>query len=169
MNGCESDVSGAVAEADTLGIFGRYSVFAATAWPLGDSSPGNDWAVAAFDAYRNYDGKGGTVGDAQASVVADDTTDASFYAFTHQDGSAGMEIVAINKTCHDLAANISLANAAVQTVAGVYQIVDGDTAQIVAVDSVPAFATPWVYTLPPLSVTTIVTSLMPIAVWQVFT
>jgi hypothetical protein len=58
--GGEKDASGAVAEAEALGIFGREGVDLASYWtfPPVDSPPG-----AAFRLYRNYDGRGGTFGD----------------------------------------------------------------------------------------------------------
>ena len=58
--GGEEDASGAVAEAEALGIFGRESVHLASYWthPAVDSPVG-----AAFRIYRNFDGKGGRFGD----------------------------------------------------------------------------------------------------------
>ena len=55
-------ISGALAVADVLGIFGREGVALALAlanyWPF---STGESFAHAAFRAFRNYDGRGGTV------------------------------------------------------------------------------------------------------------
>ena len=46
------DVSGALAEADALGAFGRYGVVAATFWPLTDHA--HTYDVLAFELYRRF-------------------------------------------------------------------------------------------------------------------
>ncbi len=46
------DISGAIAEADALGAFGREGVFAATFWPLTDHS--HTFDVAAFEIYTRF-------------------------------------------------------------------------------------------------------------------
>ena len=53
-------ISGAIAQADVLGIFGREQVFAAALWDLGG---GSRFIDAAFAAYCNYDGALGRFGD----------------------------------------------------------------------------------------------------------
>ncbi|HSS59980.1 MAG TPA: glycoside hydrolase family 44 protein [Candidatus Limnocylindrales bacterium] len=66
--GGERDASGAVAEAEALGVFGREGVALATYWthPAADSAVGG-----AFRAYRNFDGKGGQFGDRSLTAVSD--------------------------------------------------------------------------------------------------
>ena len=72
-----NDISGAIAEADALGIFGREGVFAAALWPLnGDSA----FVHAAFDAFRNYDGRRSTFGDIALPVKNPDQANLGFYA-----------------------------------------------------------------------------------------
>jgi mannan endo-1,4-beta-mannosidase len=56
--GATDHISGGVAQADVLGIFGRYST-AANFWALTNS---NNYAHAAFQLYRNYDGAGARFG-----------------------------------------------------------------------------------------------------------
>ena len=51
-----ADISGALAQADVLGIFGREGVFAAALWHTGRTD--DRFIYAAFAMYRNYDGKG---------------------------------------------------------------------------------------------------------------
>ena len=53
-----SHISGAVAQADVLGIFGREGVFAASWWEL-DS--GSSFVNGAFKMYLNFDGEGGSL------------------------------------------------------------------------------------------------------------
>jgi len=56
-----ADPSGAVAQADVLGAFGRYGIFAANLFHIGRTD--DRYILAAFDLYRNYDGQGGRFGD----------------------------------------------------------------------------------------------------------
>jgi hypothetical protein len=75
--GGEDDISGAIAVADTLGIFGRERVYSAAYWGLPEaSSP----AGMAFRLYRNYDGRGSAFGDEGLEASSTNTTDFSSYA-----------------------------------------------------------------------------------------
>ncbi len=153
-NGCEDQVAGGVAEADTLGLFGQYGVYAATAWPLKDASVGKNWLIASFDAYRNYDGNGATVGALSASATTSDATKASIYAFAH-DGAPGLELVAINKTDAALSAEIRLTNACPLTTATLTQLTSAKAAMVSAGPALTLTADALAYTLPPMSVTTL--------------
>ncbi len=53
--------------------------------------------MAAYDLYRNYDGKGSVVGDTAVKATTTDSKDTSVYAFTHADDAAAVEVVAVNK------------------------------------------------------------------------
>ena len=61
--GSGDHVSGGLAQADVLGIFGKYGVFMSNYW--GDLKTYNK---AAFKLYRNYDGKNGSFGDTAVSA-----------------------------------------------------------------------------------------------------
>lgn len=91
--GGEHDASGAVAQAEALGIFGREGVELATYWthPAVDSPVG-----AAFRIYRNFDGKGDGFGDSSLRATTD-AQNISVFASLH---SAGNEIdtVAVNES-----------------------------------------------------------------------
>jgi hypothetical protein len=76
--GAGQDISGGIAQADVLGIFGSYGVFAAMQWPLqenGDGTPAEPFVGGAFRMYRNFDSRGSTFGDtsifAQTNNIAD--------------------------------------------------------------------------------------------------
>lgn len=70
-------ISGAVAQADTLGAFGREGVFAAGYWPLLSNE---SWAFAAWRAYRGYDGAGKNFGDTSVRSASTDIPHVSSYA-----------------------------------------------------------------------------------------
>jgi len=69
--------SGAVAQADALGMMGRAGVFAAAFWPvLGDSA----WVEAAWRAFRDYDLSGHHFGDTSVSAATTDLVHLAAYA-----------------------------------------------------------------------------------------
>jgi hypothetical protein len=157
--GCETSAGGGVAQADLLGVFGREGVFAATAWPLQATT--GSFLVAAFDLFRNYDGNGAVVGDLALLANSSDYKTTSVYAFAHSDGTAGIEVVVINKSASPQSATIQLASAPALTSATLYQLA-GKTAAVARVGgTAPAIACvggacTLAYTMPAMSATTIV-------------
>jgi mannan endo-1,4-beta-mannosidase len=133
--GCEQAISGGVAEADLLGIFGREGVFAATAWPL-KSATGN-YLDAAFALYRDYDGQGGVVGDTTTLATTSDRVNTSVYAFTHSDATGAAELVALNKQTTSQTVTIQIASAPSFTTATVYNLVTGNPAVTAATAAAP--------------------------------
>ncbi len=157
-SGCETAIAGAVAQADNLGIFGREGVFSATAWPLQSTS--NNYLVAAFDAYRNYDGNGSTVGDTAVSATTSDVTNTSVYAFAHSENANAIDLVIVNKSAAAVTPTISIANAPALSTATAYNIVDG-SASVVAAAAAPSVdcasgSCSIGYSAPAMSVTTII-------------
>jgi hypothetical protein len=122
-NGCEADIAGGVAEADTLGIFGREGVWAAAAWPL--QSLTDNYLLAAFDLYRNYDGLGAVVGDTGVYASTSDPDRTSVYAFAHSDSAAAVDLVAINKSGAAVSASVQLGGAMALTGATAFDLVAG--------------------------------------------
>lgn len=98
--GASNAISGGIAQADVLGLFGRYSLDLATLWLLGDN---NDYASAAFSLYRNYDGAGATFGDTSIDVDLADIEMNTVYASIHGDDASQMHIVALNKHSTEIA------------------------------------------------------------------
>jgi hypothetical protein len=96
-------ISGAIVQADVLGIFGREGVFAAALWPLNDRQ---DYVKAAFDAYRNVDGQGRAVGDLSLPVEQPDPERLSVYAMSDSKQPGKVSLVLINKTARPLAVKV---------------------------------------------------------------
>ncbi len=91
--GGEDDISGAVATADALGIFGREDLYCASYWGLPKQGSATGWA---FRLYRNYDGNGAAFGEQSAATKMEDTRSMSAYGAITQDG-AKLTVVLINK------------------------------------------------------------------------
>ncbi len=97
--GVGNHISGGLAQADVLGVFGREGLYLANYW--GDGA-GNgqlpSYIKAAFQIYRNYDGKGGTFGDTAVTAKPDDLDKASVFAATDSKHPGTLTILVINKT-----------------------------------------------------------------------
>lgn len=91
--GAENNISGALAEADVLGIFGKENLYLAARWtcPKTDSPAFN-----AIKMYRNYNGKDGVFGDISVACQTPDPDTCAAFASedskTHQ-----LKIMILNK------------------------------------------------------------------------
>jgi hypothetical protein len=91
--GGDFDASGAVAQAEVLGVFGREGVYMANYWT---NPPRNSPAAAAFRLYRNYDGHGSTFGDVSLPVTSGARQVAAF-ASRHSD-TGEIDLVLANES-----------------------------------------------------------------------
>ena len=145
-------ISGAIAQADVLGILGREGVFAANEWSMAKDET---FIAAAFRMYRDFDGKGGSFSDTSVSANTDKIDETSIYASVDSKIKGRVVLVALNKTDHAIAAHISFEHspplkivAAYALTAAVAEPRKGDVADVAA-------AKDMAYELPPLSVSTI--------------
>ncbi len=92
--GAEKTMSGATAQADILGIFGREGVDLATRWTTPDAATPT---FKAMQMYRNYDGSRGAFGSIGVSdTVPDPDTLSSFASVRRSDGA--LTVMVINKS-----------------------------------------------------------------------
>jgi hypothetical protein len=156
------DISGGIAQADVLGIFGREGVYAANLWPLADvSAYGGSgvrayaYAFGALKMFRDYDGNRSTFGNTGIAASTSDFEKTSVYASVDAGHPERVIVVAINKTDRPLSAAVSLTHPVALSRAEVYTLTDGapnPTRQ-------PDLALPgntFSYTLPAMSVSTMV-------------
>ncbi len=121
-------ISGAVAQADILGIFGREGLDLATIWGPPDPStqqPG----VKAFEVFRNYDGSGARFGDMSLSAESGDEGKLSVYAALRSTDNV-LTLIVINKTFSSLKSNLSLKNLSPAGPAKTYQYSNADLTKI---------------------------------------
>jgi hypothetical protein len=151
--GATSHISGAIAQADVLGIFGREGVALATYWPLAADS---SMVYAALRAYRSYDGAGAAFGDTSVQAQNSDVAAASVYASIDAADPARMVIVALNKTDAPLDAAITMAAYADYSSVDVWtlseagpMLVPGDPLALVDTNAL-------VYAMPAMSVSVLV-------------
>lgn len=112
-------ISGGIAEADVLGIFGREGVHATALWELDEAD--HRYAYAGLAMYRNYDGRGGRFGDRSVPASTTDVEATSVYAALDSQMPGRATIVALNKTERWLAAELRF-RGATQTRAASYRL-----------------------------------------------
>jgi hypothetical protein len=117
-------VSGAIMEADALGIFGKEGVYSANEWQLQSNE---SYIGSAFDMYRNYDGKGSTFGNISVSAVTNDNADTSIYASLDSTDPYHMVLVAINKTAAPITADLTFAGVDGFYAEQIYQLTSAST------------------------------------------
>ena len=103
--GAPDSLTGAIAQADILGIFGREQLDYGTVWTsLSPTTP----AAFAFKTYLNYDGNGGHFGNTSVSATSGDPDQLSIFAALRYDSA--LTVVVLNKTSGDITDSVSLAN-----------------------------------------------------------
>ncbi len=150
--GAGDDISGGIAEADVLGIFGRYGVYAANEWALASNEA---FIGGAFEMYRNFDGHNGTFGNTSVHAATNDVADSSVYASIDSANPHVMTLVVLNKTNAPLTAHINLNNVAANSTAAVYQLTSASPNPQYAGQTTIADPSNYNYTMPAYSVSTI--------------
>ena len=146
------EISGAIAEADCLGIFGHEGVFAACEWPLADHEP---FIAAAFRMFRDFDGQDGAFGDTSIRATTNDPADTSIYASLQSDRPGEMILVAINKSTRPLATEFNLSNAKTYTRMEIFSLTSAGKMPQPVSDTKIANSNKLQIELPPDSVSTI--------------
>jgi hypothetical protein len=151
--GAGQHISGGIAQADVLGVFGREGLYAATHWRLSND---NDFIYGGFDAFRNYDGANGTFGDTSIRASNTDVAAASVYASVNAGNAGRMVIVAINKNDAAQTAAIAVTHTAQFNRAEVYTLTSANSAPQRQADINITLTNAFQYTMPANSVTTLV-------------
>jgi hypothetical protein len=108
--GGESHVTGGLATADVLGIFGKYNVYMANYWKMVNKTEDAPYSSAAFKIYNNYDGKGSKFGDTRVKAETSDIENSSIYGSTFKDNEDSLHLIVMNKNYdHDMNAIFDLA------------------------------------------------------------
>jgi hypothetical protein len=122
--GGTNQISGAIAQADALGVFADQNVFAANFWSLyGDAQ--SKFVEGAFKMFLNYNGTGGKVGDTSVASSTNNLDQTSIHATIDSTNPNRMVIVAINRTGSPVTTGIAVTNDRVFDHAEVYQLTDG--------------------------------------------
>jgi hypothetical protein len=132
--GAPEHISGAVAQADILGIFGREGLDLGALWgPPELNSP----LMFAFKIYRNYDDAGAEFGDTSLAATSADQGKLAVYA-ARRTADHVITVVVINKTFGDLRADLALDHFKIKGPVKVFQYSGADLAQIHTLSAVTA-------------------------------
>ena len=146
-------ISGAIACADVLGIFGREGVDVASYWPLQSNE---SYAYGAFSAFRNYDGAGGHFGDTSVRANTSDTASSSVYAAIDAANHNRVVIVAVNKATTAKTASVNITGEQVFGHAKTYTLTSASPTPQAGATLTSAAQNAFLYTMPAQSVTVIV-------------
>ncbi|MFN7160310.1 MAG: glycoside hydrolase family 44 protein [Candidatus Gracilibacteria bacterium] len=147
--GGANHISGALAQADVLGIFGKYGVFAANYWPLSTIDQ-SSYIQGAFDLFLNYDGKGARVGTTSILATNPNTHDLSVYGFS--DSSNKYYLLVINKTSSPQSISSKFKNIQNMSQVNVYQLTSASLS-IKAAESITVVNNQINYSLPAMGAT----------------
>ncbi len=146
-------ISGGIAQADVLGVFGRENVFAATMW---EGSSMNAFIFGAFAMFRNYDGQGATFGDTSIEAQSSDVEQSAVYASTFASDPTKVIVVALNKQGNPLKAGITLAHPVELKAADVYTLTSAGSTPMKQTAITAVATNAFNYEMPPFSVSTLV-------------
>ncbi|WP_437280508.1 glycoside hydrolase family 44 protein [Sorangium sp. So ce375] len=146
-------ISGAIAQADALGVFGREGVFLATIW-----DPGEEVSMlrAGVRAFTSYDGQGARFGDTSVQAETSDVAKATVYASIDEADPGRMVLVAINKTTAPLTAAVTLAAYESYTAIDAWQLTSAKADLVPAAPVAPGATNAFTYAMPALSVSVLV-------------
>jgi uncharacterized protein (TIGR03437 family) len=114
--GAAESITGALAQADILGIFGREGLDIGTLWgPANADQP----QAFAFRLFRNYDGIGGAFGETSVQAATSDANRLAIFAAQRSD--TALTVLVINKTTGDLTSPVALSHFAPATAAQVWR------------------------------------------------
>lgn len=147
-----SDISGAIAQADVLGIFGREGLFAAAIWHMGGTD--DRFIYAGFAMFRNYDGHGASFGETGLAARTSDPQKTSIYA--SMNASRQVVLVAINKAAEATPVQIGMKNCPKADHATVYQLTQSTAAPVLVGEVSISPTGRLTYEMPAMSVSTIV-------------
>jgi hypothetical protein len=147
-----AQISGGIAQADVLGIFGREDVFAAAMWPMATDT---SFVDAAFRMFRNFDGAGGAFGDTSIQATSPDAASASIYASVDSTNPSRMVLVVINKASTAKVTALSVSHSVALSHASVYSLTAASSVPVRGADLVATQPGSFSVTLPAMSVTTL--------------
>jgi len=91
--GAGNNITGGIAQADTLGIFSKNKVYLATYW----GNENKKYITSAMNLYTNYDSKGSRYGDTNVKCEVSDYDLASAYASVEKNCKSKSHIILLNK------------------------------------------------------------------------
>lgn len=142
-------ISGAIAQADALGIFGQEGLFAAARWRMNEDE---SFIEAAFRMFRGFDGGTADFGDVSLKATSSDVSRVAAYVSADSTRPGRTVMVLLNRTLDPQ--DLRIQGYELAGTARVYRL-SADLAAPVPMGEVPVRDSAWTLALPPLSVTTV--------------
>jgi mannan endo-1,4-beta-mannosidase len=145
--GGTNHISGGIAMADVLGIFGKNELYFASYWGSNDS-----YISAAYKIYRNYDSNKSTFGDTRIRASMSDKVNSSVYGSMNAADAETIHLVVLNKNyTQPISGTFNLTSPTPFSSVRVFAF-DANSAAITERVPVTAiFNNSFVYTIPPLT------------------
>jgi hypothetical protein len=124
-------ISGAIAAADYLGVFGKYGIYAAFFWPLAEA---NDFIAAAYNLYLNCDDHDNGFGNTSIAADTQDIHNIAVYASIASEDEKRLQVIAINKSDTDRLVALDIISSAQYATVKIYSI-EQETARIILYSS----------------------------------
>ncbi|WP_400194334.1 glycoside hydrolase family 44 protein [Hymenobacter sp. B81] len=157
--GGNNDISGGIAHADALGIFGKYGVHNANWWKVFDPNNPNapaTYVSAGFRLYTNFDGQGSAFGNTAVTATTSNVTNTSIYAAITGGNEGRLTLVVLNKSNQAVQGSFTLTSGVTYT-AGAAWGFDQNSAALSSRPAVTGLGNNrFSYTVPALSATILV-------------
>ncbi|MFZ6734375.1 glycoside hydrolase family 44 protein [Undibacterium sp. Ji42W] len=145
--GGKSDITGAIAQADALGAFGKQGVYLATYF--GDAE---QYIASGFKIYRNYDGNKSVFPATSVKAVSSNNSNAAVYAAVDLNDPNVIHVIAINRQSSNVTSSFQLSHPVNLKYAQVWGV-SGSSTNITARSGLSNISkNKFSYTLPALSV-----------------
>ncbi|SDC55909.1 Cellulose binding domain-containing protein [Paenibacillus sp. UNCCL117] len=95
--GGENHISGGIALADVLGIFGKTGVYSAQYWKTVKQVSDAPYSSAAFRIFNNYDGNKSEYGNIKVQAETNNIENSAIYGSVFADSNNNLHLIAINK------------------------------------------------------------------------
>lgn len=129
--GGRTNISGTIAQADALGIFGKYDIYYATYFGIADQ-----YIAPAFKIFRNYDGTKKTFGSISIQSSTSNVANTSIYASIEDVSANVMHIILINKSSLVVTASINITGSTLySSITDAYGISETDGNNLVSAKS----------------------------------
>ncbi len=162
--GGSEHITGGIAQADALGIFGKNRVYLACYWA---ESGTNNYIASGFKLYLDYDGAGSKFGDTSVNAAASDVATCSTFASIVGSDPSRLHVIVLNKA-YDTPTPVRLriAGATPYTSARVFAF---DSASATLTERAPVATitgNDFTYTLPALTAAHFVLESAPLEAWR---
>lgn len=155
--GGDNHITGGIAQADVLGIYGKYGVHLSTFWALnyyfsGRSDEDYSYVQSAINLYTNYDGNGSEYGDTKVKCEASDIVNSSAYASITGSDDKKLHVIVLNKNyTESVNFNFNINSSSAYSSGRVWGF-DSSSAQIKEMQTVSSIRdNKFTYSVPPLT------------------